>query len=77
MAVLLFEGRDRSSIFFDMKLTRLSTKVLIFSCRAYCYGKATGQQWCAFTSTNIGIYQQKAGKGLPIEEGKDLLITCK
>lgn len=44
--------------------------------RSYCYGKATGQQWCAFTSTNIGIRQQKAGKGLPVEEGKDLVITC-
>ncbi|QDS74256.1 hypothetical protein FKW77_003058 [Venturia effusa] len=44
---------------------------------SFCYDKAKGQQWCAFTSTNIGITKQKAGKGLPIEAGKDLFITYK
>ncbi|RDI81906.1 hypothetical protein Vi05172_g8019 [Venturia inaequalis] len=45
--------------------------------RSSCLGKATGQQWCAFTSTNIGITQQKSGKGIPVEEGTDLFITYK
>jgi hypothetical protein len=63
---------DRSLFFID-SLMSLTDR----SFRSFCPGgRATGQQWCAFTSTNIGISQQKAGKGVAVESGKDLVIVC-
>jgi hypothetical protein len=56
----------------------------IFYLTRYCpSAKGGADQWCAFTSTNIGASpksgyagRQKAGPGVSVSAGKDLHITC-
>jgi hypothetical protein len=49
---------------------------------SYCYSpRISARQWCAFSSTNLGIKTsstgtQRAGKGVPVDPGKNLFITC-
>ncbi|KAF2663632.1 hypothetical protein BT63DRAFT_460747 [Microthyrium microscopicum] len=46
--------------------------------KSFCPGgKVAANQWCGFTSTNIGITAQRSGKGVPINENTDLLIAYK
>jgi len=50
----------------------------------YCRsGKVGADQWCAFTSTNMGASpkggyagRQRAGTGVAVSAGQDLYITC-
>jgi hypothetical protein len=65
----------------ELRLLAVLQLTYLRYCRA---ARVAADQWCTFTSTNMGASpkaryagQQRAGAGVAVNAGKDLHITCK